>query len=1008
MTGNAPTRQPTLEEELLQTRAALAAATEAARAAEERANELYTDLLRSQAEARAANQESDSLLDGLRVLTEALDFEQILSGLLAVLRGVLVFEHALVLMGRDGAPLRVVATSDARFADSAWQPGAFFRRVLDGEVVAGQDVRQIPEWQAQTPAIRAAATSALHASIGPPGIEAMLICTHSRRGFFTKRHVDLAGRFVALAAQALQNANLFAAVKQERDRLEERVTRRTAELTEQRDFALQVMNNIAQGLSVVDEAGRFEYVNPAYARLLGYEPAAMRGLTPYDVTLAEDHEVLREANERRRGGATVTYETRLRGADGSVVFALVTAAPRRRAGEPDGTIAVTTDLTERRRMEDALRQSEAYRRLIIDTALDAVITIDAVGLVTGWNRQAELMFGWPTDEAMGQPLGELIMPASLRAQYAEGLDHFLETGSGAALNRRTEMAALHRDGHEFPIELSITPLQGDNGVTFSAFVRDITERNRAEAALRQAKELAEQAAEAKAEFLASMSHEIRTPLNAIIGLTGLLLETELGPLQRDYAATVRSSGQVLLSIINDILDYSKFEAGHLELERQAFDLARFLAETIELLRNEAREKGLALRVDLEEGTPPYVVGDVTRLRQVLVNLLSNGIKFTEKGGVTVSLAHVPESGGRLLLHFWVRDTGIGIPPERKDRLFQPFTQLDASTTRKYGGTGLGLAICRQLVEAMGGRIWAESEPGVGTTFHFTILTRAAGPEDLPRTGSLLPLPALPDSLPPLRILVAEDNAINQKVALYMLSRLGYRADVVGNGLEVLRALRRQPYDVVLMDEQMPEMDGVSATAAIRAEWKPERRPRVVAMTASALEGDRERLLAAGMDDYVSKPVLIEELAAALIRAGSASSRPEGVVEGARPAPSPCPIDEAGFAERLGDDGGMLLAQLLPLFLAEADGLMPQLQAALADGNAERVRQAAHRLKGSGADVAATQFARAAASLEVLAKAGELDAAAPQARVLAHELERVRHWQREKAGAPTRGVDDATP
>ncbi len=506
--------------------------------------------------------------------------------------------------------------------------------------------------------------------------------------------------------------------------------------------------------------------------------------------------------------------------------------------------------------EEEARESAARTLLIINTALDAVIGMDAVGRITEWNPQAEAVFGWTRVETIGRSLAETIIPPPYREAHTRGLKHFIATGQGPVLNKRIEVTALHRDGHEFPIELSISPLPSGETVTFSAFVRDITERKRAEADLQKAKEAAEAANVAKSEFLASMSHEIRTPMNAIVGMADLLWETPLTQEQKEYVQIFRRAGGTLLTLINDILDLSKVESGHMELEEVDFDLHDVVEKAMEVVAIRAHEKGLEVTSHIMPDVPLDVVGDPTRLRQVLLNLLGNAIKFTEHGEVVLRVQREPGAKEPSLFRFSVSDTGIGIPPDKLEAIFERFTQVDSSTTRRYGGTGLGLTISKRLVELMGGRILVESRVGQGTTFSFTL---RAGVWKGPKRRVARHLVDMHN----LNVLVVDDNDTNRLILHEMLAGWKARVTEAAGGEEALARLRRaqeagDPYRLVLLDCRMPDMDGFQVAEAMKRQQELAS-VTVMMLTSDGRGGDMARAKELGLAAYMVKPVKRAEL-----------------------------------------------------------------------------------------------------------------------------------------------------
>ena len=764
---------------------------------------------------------------------------------------------------------------------------------------------------------------------------------------------------------------------------------------------------------------------------------------------------------------------------------------------------------ENARLFQEIGRQKQYFESLVEISPVAVVTMDRDEVVSGWNPAAERLFGYTAQDAIGRTIDSLVIKSSEYADEGEAIvREALEQGHAHRLTRR-----MRADAGSVEVEVDIVPLVVDGDHQgYYAIYHDVTE-------LQEARRSADAANEAKTAFLATMSHEIRTPMNAIIGMSGLLIGTDLNEEQREYATTVSSSSEALLAIINDILDFSKIEAGKMDLEEAPFDVRGCIESAVELIGPVATDKGIEVAYWMEPGTPEVAIGDVSRLRQILLNLLNNAVKFTEQGEVAVSVSSTPTvSAGTMGYEVAVRDTGIGIPADRIDKLFQSFSQADISTSRRYGGTGLGLAISRRLAELMDGTVRVESTgvPGEGSTFHLTFVAKATDmtPTALRRDGTLggrralvvddsamnrrlmtelirawgvevveasggeealatlgdgeidvavldmlMPgmdglalaarlrerLPEVPvviasslsrreiesdprwvaaeiaafvtkpikasplqaalasvlgvtpaeredgaaasavdpelGSKHPLRILLAEDNAVNQTLALRLLEKLGYRADVAGNGIEALEALERQPYDLLLSDVQMPEMDGVEATRRILERWPAEERPWIVAMTAEAMQGDRERFLAAGMNDYVVKPIRIEELVTAIERA---PRRPDVVA-------SPGGLFDERVLQRLLDGMGgdtAIVSELIDQFRTDAPALVETARAGVTSGDAGEVRRALHTLTSNAATFGATDLAVASRQLEELAKGGSLDGVELRLDAIADQLERV--------------------
>jgi two-component system sensor histidine kinase/response regulator len=897
---------------------------------------------------------------------------------------------------------------------------------------------------------------------------------------------------------------------------------------------------------------RFTYLSERSQEVTGVEPDRLIGLTRQDVLAdrmrhvetLDDH--LRELEARAPFKDTELEWVRPDG----------TARILRHSGKPivdeQGTFlgyrGTATDFTNHKRAEQALLESEERFRNLIEGSVQGIVIHRGMVPLFVNDAFATMLGAESPHEILSMSSMELLFAPHERARMRRYQEARLQ---GQEVPSQYEVEALRMDGSLVTLEGVTRVITWEDHPAIQAILVDITERKHAEAALREAKDAAESAVHAKSAFLATMSHEIRTPMNGVIGMTGLLLDTPLSHEQREYAETIRRCGDALLTLINDILDFSKIEAGKLDLEVIDFDLPTAIEDVLELLAEQASAKGLELVCLVGHEVPTWVVGDPGRLRQILTNLVSNAVKFTERGEVVIRARCIDETGDDALIRFEVADTGIGISPEAQGRLFQAFTQADASTTRKYGGTGLGLAISRRLVEALGGRIGIESTLGHGSTFWFTVrFAKSSTPHTAPREPEhalqnlrvlcvddngtnrtllelqltawgmrvdcatdgpsaiarlraacrsgmpyelaildmqmpnmdglqlarvikadpdLWSLPlimlssfsqrgqpqaahqagivayltkpvrqsqlydgivtamitssesqpvalvrpqhiAMPHTEARTRVLLAEDNMVNQKLAVRMLEKIGCRVDAVANGREAVEALMRTAYPLIFMDCQMPEMDGYEATAIIRArEILSGAHIPIIAMTANALPGDREHCLQAGMDDYVSKPIKVEDLVEMLRKWVKPASDASSTVEDEASSPAsatgqgaaPSVLDAQAFQALralYGDEGSTALLHLIDIFIRDASTHVATMHGAVDSGDAKALERAAHSLISSSATIGARGMAELCRILQTMGGSGLIAGASPLVERLSVEFNRVQQAISEACAA----------
>jgi PAS domain S-box-containing protein len=728
-----------------------------------------------------------------------------------------------------------------------------------------------------------------------------------------------------------------------------------------------------------DAKGVIQIFNVGAERMLGYTAAeVMNKITPADIS--DPPELIARAKALSlEFGTPITpgfealvfkaarriediYELTYIRKDGSRFGAVVSVTALRDAQDVIiGYLLIGTDNTARKLVEEEqkksdqrLRDQQFYTRSLIESNIDALMTTDPSGIITDVNKQMEALTGCTRDELIGAPFkGYFTDPERAEAAIKRVLSEKSVTDY--------ELTARARDGKQTVVSYNATTFYDRNRTLQGVFAaaRDVTERKRVEAELQQAKAAAESASRTKSDFLASMSHEIRTPMNAIMGIADLLAKTSLTPEQDKYVQIFRRAGDNLLNLINDILDLSKVEASQLELERTRFSLNDLLEKVTEMVAARSHEKGLTMACEIAPSVPNDLVGDPTRLRQVLLNLLGNAIKFTQSGEVTLRVAPDENPSVPTALRFTVSDTGIGIPREKLGQVFERFTQADSSTTRRFGGSGLGLTISKSLVELMGGRIWVESEVGKGSVFAFAVPFEISATVNRPAAAPVGTDPELP--LPALRILLAEDSPDNCIITMAYLEDTPYRVEIAETGAIACKMFELGHYDLVLMDRQMPVMDGLTATRTIRAWEQANDRPPtpIVALTASALKGDREMCLTAGCTAFLTKPIKQEVLLQAI--------REHSIV-----APS-SPKEESSRMDLIRLRVKSKSANRIPAYLQNCKQNVIVMLDALDRVDFETVTSLGHQMSGSGGMFGFQAITDIGGAIELAAESADTDA-----------------------------------